>query len=243
MMSVSVRGFIMRHLLVIPVTLALASCAAIQPARMRLPDNLAAITTTVLRGLTGWNTGRFEAGDYLGTFRRSESTEILGDSFTRRAARAGFTVSGPGLESAIEGRCRMEERSLDAEAETPAEPMAYSCAFASEGQAIPAHLELRAVEGDETDTNRHERRGEFELDGERIAIASVHDVEGLAGGTLAPIGYVFEKDGQPIGALDLSSGPELKLPAGTEEDLARTLTLAALALAVLPDPAEGAIEE
>lgn len=233
----------MRHLLVIPATLALASCAAFQPARMRLPDNLAAITTTVLRGLTGWNTGRFEAGDYLGTFRRSESTEILADSFTRRAARAGFTVSGPGLESAIEGRCRMEERSLDAEVEIAFEPMAYSCDFASEGQAIPARLELREVEDGSTAAYRHERRGEFELDGERIEIASVHDVEGIANGTITPIGYVFEKDGQPVGALDLSSGPELKLPADIEEDLVSALTVAALALAVLPDPAERSIED
>ena len=211
----------------------LAACA---PAQMRLPDAFAASSRTEFTGFTGWNHGRFTAGPYSGGYERSADRLAFFDTFKTNSARAEFTIAGPRISTTIEARCRMRERSIDTGlVEVVTRPMAYGCEFTAEGRAFPARFELQEAQSDVL--KPYERRGEIALGGEIVQIRSVHRIEGTSLPTLAPIGYLFEQDGRPVGAVELNGKPVLILPAGTEPGLARTLTVAALALGVLYDPA------
>lgn len=101
----------------------------------------------------------------------------------------------------------------------------------------PRAVELQEAIAAGTATYRYERFGEIALGGEIVQIRSIHDIEGIQNGTITPIGYLFEQKGCAVGALELEGRPKLIVPRGTEPGLARTLTIAALALAVFQDPA------
>ncbi len=220
---------------------ALTACAAIQPAQMRLPDTLSASATNTTRitGFNGWNTGKFEAGRYNGSYQRSEGGLTLFDTWIKRSAHARFAIAGPEISSTIEAECRMRERAINAGkgVEITTNPMAFRCEFESDGQPFPARFELQEVTGGGTAAYRYERRGEIALGGEIVQIRSVHDLVGTPNGTITPIGYLFEQNGRAVGALEINGTPELIVPEGTDPGLARTLNVAAIALAVFQDPA------
>ncbi|RDS78222.1 hypothetical protein DL238_11815 [Alteriqipengyuania lutimaris] len=214
---------------------------------MRLPASFtpSSVTTTRISGFNGWNTGEFEAGEYNGSYQRSEGRLAFFDSWIQRSAKARFAIAGPEISSTIEARCRMRERALklDDGIEVTTKPMAYGCEFTADGRNIPARFELQEVTGGGTASYRYERYGEIALGGEIVRIRSAHELEGTPMGMLTPIGYVFEQRGRAVGALELNGSPELILPTGTDPGLARTLTVAALALAVFQDPANRAIDD
>jgi len=223
----------MRRFLPLASLCLLAACA---PAQMHLPDTFAASTRTEFTGFTGWNHGRFTAGSYAGEYERSAERLVFLDAYKTSTAHGEFVVAGPEIGSTIEARCRMREHSVDTGfVEVLVKPMAYGCDFTAEGRTFPARFELQEVQQDVL--KPYERRGEIALGGEIVQIRSVHRIEGTRLPTLAPIGYVFEQQGRPVGAVELNGKPALILPAGTEPGLARTLTIAALALGVLYDPA------
>jgi hypothetical protein len=67
---------------------------------------------------------------------------------------------------------------------------------------------------------------------------SVHAVEGSLLPLGTPIGYVFERDGRAVGAVELNGlTPRLWLPAG-DDDTRHASVAAAMALAVFWDPAQ-----
>lgn len=224
----------MRFFLTVVGAGALAACA---PAQLDLPDTLAgASTRTEFTGFTGWNHGTFTASGYRGEYERSADRLEFFDTFKTSSARAEFVVAGPEISSTIEARCRMRERSVDTGiVEVVTKPMAYSCDFTAEGRPFPARFDLVETQSDVF--KPYERRGEIALGGEIVQIRSLHRMAGTSLPTMAPIGYLFEQDGRPVGALELNGKPALILPAGTEPGLARTLTVATLALGVLYDPA------
>lgn len=227
----------MRHLCTLFGLSLLAACA---PAQMRLPESFAAPDTarTEFTGFSGWNHGRFTAGSYSGDYERSADRLAFFDTFKTNSARAEFTVSGPGIDSLIAARCRMRERSIDTGlVEVVTRPMAYGCEFTAGGRPFPAHFELQEVQVDPF--KPYERRGEIAVGGDTVQIRSIHRIEGAVAPVMAPIGYLFERDGRALGAVELNGKPVLILPGGTDPQLVRTLTIAALALGVLYDPANG----
>ncbi|MEW4448215.1 hypothetical protein [Qipengyuania sp. JC766] len=230
----------LRHTLWLGILL-LAGCSAIQPARMQVPESLGANPQSIeFRGFSGWNTGRFEAGPYSGTFRQTGGRTDVFDTVIERYALARFAVRGPEITSAIEGRCGMDEQalSLGDGVEMTTAPMAYRCEFTADGRPIPARFELQEVTGRGTAAYRYERIGEIALGGEVVRIRSAHDLTRTRIGTITPIGYVFERRGRAVGALELNGRPVLHMAQGTDPGLARTLIVAALALSVFSDPAE-----
>ena len=225
----------MRRFLPLIALSLLAGCAS---AQMQLPAGLAPGSRIEFTGFTGWNHGRFTAGPYAGEYERSADRTVFLDAFKTQSARAEFSVAGPEIGSTIEARCRMRERSIDTGlVEVLTRPMAYRCEFTAEGRPFPARFELQEAQSDVL--TPYERRGEIALGGETVQVRSVHHIEGTRMPTLAPIGYAFSQDGRPVGAVELNGKPVLILPAGTDPGLARTLTIAALALGVLYDPANG----
>ena len=215
--------------------LLLAGCAT---AQMRLPENLAAATRTEFTGIGGWRSGDYTAGAYAGRYERSADRLSFFGTLNEARGHSQFTIAGPGMPEAIEGRCRMRESSVDLGlVEVTTRPMAYRCEFSAGERESTAWLELQEDNGPGTPINRYVRYGRIELEGETVDIRSVHHLAGTSLPVSTPIGYVFEQRGRPVGAVELNGRPALVIEPGASPELRRTLTLAALALGVFWDPA------
>jgi len=208
---------------------------------MRLPDSLAAASRTEFEGIGGWRSGDYSAGAYSGHYERSADRWSFFDTVLEDRGHSAFTLAGPDIPVAIEGRCRMRESSLDLGlVEVTTRPMAYRCEFAAGGRPLAASFELQEFNGAGAAMTRYERRGRVMLGGETIDIRSVHHLSGTSMPVLTPIGYLFEQRGRPVGAVELNGRPALIVEPGASPALQRTLTLAALALGVFWDPASTA---
>jgi hypothetical protein len=231
----------MQRLVILAAALLAAACA---PAQMRLPAGLAASGQVLgIEGIGGGNTGRFYVGPWQGSFRRSEERLAVADAFVTNRAGAGFIIEGPGISETIEAACRMREKVIDlgALAVSP-QPMAYACEFSAEGRAFPARFELQEARTGLADAlSRRQRIGEIALGGEVVQIRSVHKLAGSPFEMASPIGYVFEQKGREVGAVELNGKARLILAEPANEGLSRTLTIAAMALALLRDPANSAL--
>lgn len=235
----------MRKFLSGTILLALTSgCSAFQPAEMRLPQNLADRSVRLpMDGFTGWTHGRFRTGDWYGGYERSEERLEFFDTFVRNSGHSRFTIEGRGVSSSIETYCRMREKVLDfGFAEFKPKRMSYRCEFTAEGREIPARLELQEVRnGLGGILNRSERRGEIALGGNTVQIRSVHKLAGSSIEMATPIGYVFERYGRAIGAMELNGSPVLYIEDLTDEGFSRTIAVGAIALAAFWDPANSAL--
>lgn len=227
----------MIRLAVLPALGLLTACAA---AEMQLPASLAANDSEriVFENMSGWETGRFHAGDYSGSYRRTLDRASLG-IFQATEGRASFSVAGPGISSSIDGHCLVRENALALDnLEIKPGKMAYRCDFEVEGNAIPARFEVQESRATLAENlNRNARVGEIGLAGQVVRFRSVHRIVGGKLPTADPMGYVFEQDGEPIGALQLNGKPVLTLPAGTDIDRRRAMMVASVALATFWDPA------
>ncbi|MGQ7828867.1 hypothetical protein [Altererythrobacter sp. Z27] len=230
----------MRRFIPLAGAWALAACAGLPPAQMRLPADLADNTRVEFQGVSGWTHGRFTVGEYSGGYQRSEERLAFFDTWIKNSGHTEFVVEGPAISTTIEARCRVQEKILDlGSLEFKTKPMSYSCEFTANGRPFPARFELQEVrEGLSGALSKEARRGEILLGGEAVQIRSVHRIEGSPFAMASPIGYVFEQDGRPVGAVELNGRPVLILPRGTDQGLARTLTIAALALGLFWDPAD-----
>jgi hypothetical protein len=231
----------MKKTATILLALLASACSGIPAAEMRLPPSLAEAPrqTLPIEGIGGGNRGRFYVGRWQGSFTRSEERLAIFDALVTNRGHADFVIEGPGISWTIEADCRMRERviEVDVVSFTPA-PMAYACRFTAAGEAFPARFELQEVRtGIADDLSRRQRMGEIALGGEVVQIRSVHKLEGSPFELASPIGYVFEQQGRSVGAVELNGQPRLILADPANEGLSRTLTIAALALALLRDPA------
>jgi hypothetical protein len=117
--------------------------------------------------------------------------------------------------------------------------LAYECDFSEQGKGVGVRFTLQ--EGRDAGvpkTLQAERRGRIDFNGTTLTMRSVHAVEGSPLPLGTPIGYVFERDGRAVGAVELNGlTPRLWLPAG-DDDTRRASVAAAMALAVFWDPAQ-----
>jgi len=157
-------------------TLALGGCAAIQPARMALPQDLSSSAVTVpVTGIGGGRSGAFRVGPYSGRFTRSdERLGIFDPVFERRDGRTDFELTGPEIVGSIRVACRAQERTVTLGVLSfEAQPMAFGCDISSTG-SDRARLVVRAHrEGLGGRLMRQERRGEITLDGASLQILSL----------------------------------------------------------------------
>lgn len=236
----------MRLLALLTLPVLVSACAAFPPAQMRLPPPLAEQSVQIpVEGIGGWTRGRFRAGGFSGDYERSENRLAFFDTFIRNSGHSQFAIAGPGISSTIEAGCRMHERALDfgIVAFTP-KRMAYRCELTADGRAIPARFELQEVRtGLGGALNVRERRGEIALGGETVQIRSVHKLVGSPIEMANPIGYVFEQNGRPVGAVEINGTPVVTIADFADEGLVRTIIVAAMALAIFWDPANNALDE
>ena len=229
----------MKHLLISAVAALATGCASIQPAQMQLPAGLAARTTpTAIEGLGGGTRGGFRVAQATGQFSRSATRLAFFDVVTTDRGAATFSLAGGAIGAPVNARCGFKQRTVTiAIVQFTPKPFAYECEFAG---AVAGRLTLQeAQEGARTLTT--ERHGQIATQGAPIALRSVHRVHGSPLPLAHPIGYVMERDGAAIGAVELNGpAPRLWLPNDAQDDARHAVLLAALALALLWDPASSA---
>jgi hypothetical protein len=223
---------------------ALGGCAAIQPARMALPESLALSAETVpFSGISGRRTGAFQLGPYSGRFTRSDERLAMFDPlFEQRDGTTDFELTGPDIDGAIEAACRGRTRAVTLGVIRHAvQPMTFSCVISSSDPS-PAELEVRASrERADGRLTGWEREGYISLEGVSLQIRSVRDVEGTALQLETPIGYVFEHEGIPVGAVETNGRPVVRYRPGASASVKRAVTVGATALALFWDPRESAL--
>lgn len=218
-------------------------------ARMALPEDFSVRAERIgIDGFGGRNEGHYTLGDFSGEFARIESRFAIGDPlYAQNRGQSSFTLAGPGFADTVTATCEMRRQAVTIGVLTfDPEKMSYHCSF--EGTtAAPASLVLAEPEPENLRARMlaiSDRQGESKLGEMTLAIRSVHryaDSQLLAP---TPVGYVLEREGRTVGAVELSDiDPTLVLPADEPDAVRTAILITALALAVLRDPATSALEE
>lgn len=186
----------------------LAGCGAIQPARMSVPDEVAARNERIeLRGLGAGTQGRAPVLGRTLWFERSASRLSLFDDLARMD-RSALQWRWGEIDT-VRGDCRSRRRSHAAGiVEIVGRPLEIECRFEPDGARLTL-AESRAS----TLTLASERRGEFALGSTRWTVRSLHRPQGAVIDVAQPLGYVFEDAGRAFAAVELQgTRPVLHLP-------------------------------
>lgn len=222
---------LLRGALVALTTGGLLGCAGIETARMALPAGLHGEPVPVA-GLGAGRSGSFSVGDERGSFQRGRDRLSLFDvvSFDRATTRYELTLADGATTQAA---CLGKQTTLTVNVFTgQTRPFNLTCQWqgARSGQLTLAAPS--AIPG-----TRAERSGRYTAGDVTLELQSVHQVQGSRWSLEAPIGYSITHRGVPVGAVEINgTTPRLwRPPAGAP--LREPVTLAALALALLWDPA------
>jgi hypothetical protein len=212
--------------------LTLSACASLPAAQVALPAPLAAQTPELVEGIGIGRSGRFTVGGSSGTFNRGRDRLELFEIVNWDSAKTRYQLTladGARTEAACKGKAvEVTWRVLAANAK----PFSVDCEWRG---ARSAQLAVEAP-GLAVGT-KAERKGRFTMNSVSIEVQSLHDVQGSPLPLEAPIGYLFTQGGRPVGAIELNGPtPRLWRPAPGDA-LHEPVTLAALALALLWDPA------
>ena len=215
-----------------PALAALSGCAAVRPAAMALPAELAAAVAEPVAGIGSGRSGSFVLGGGQGRFERGRDRLDLFEAVSFDRARTRYTwVGADGRRSQAACLGRQTTASVGVAVAQP-RPFTFECEWSG---ALPARMTVSApswIPG-----SRAERSGRFSSEGVELELRSVHRVQGSPLELEAPIGYTVSHAGRPVGAIELNGNtPRLWRPAPTSP-LHEPVTLAALALALLWDPA------
>ena len=215
--------------------ISLGGCA-IRDARIAMPSELAASAERLeLRGMGGGTGGDFELAGARGRFNRSaERLALLDPLLVRHSGGGSFALAASAGGPELAGRCRYQERQVNAGpvAVTPGR-FAYVCGFARGGVPIDAELVIEDPQSAfGTLHGRAERRGTLFFEGRRLAVRSIHRDAGGGLPAPTPLGYLFEADGEAVGAVDVN-GTGKTLFAPREGPLREAVLAGGLALAIL----------
>jgi len=234
----------------IALTLMPVLSVGAKDAAIRLPDEFAAASMRIaFTGFGGFNRGRYSGAEFRGEFLRTESRlGIFDPLYVRNKGHSGFTIEGSDGAAEISADCRALERTATIKVVTiDLKKLAYSCEFAG----LDAAGEMRFVLGEpkrqglkERLLARDRRTGEASIFGFNFILNSVHDYDGSALGSQAPLGYLLESDGAIVAAVDMLDWSPIVHVRGDLSDAQRKATMiVALSLAVLRDPANSTLED
>lgn len=216
-----------------------AACVSVQPAKMALPEGLDTRTErTTLQGAGGGTSGSFEIAGVKGTFQRSASRVEFFDallSFDRGRVRYAL-VDGDRVRAEAQCGMRQTEGQLGVVQFTP-KKLTFTCDFSGTGQTTRLTLQ-EARERSNPLAPHGQRQGTIVAGDLQLAIRSSHDLVGSPLKLPIPIGYVIEHNGRAVAAVELNGlSPTVLLPLRGQPQLREPTLLAAIALALLWDPA------
>jgi hypothetical protein len=237
-------------LVAVAAVAALASLplSAQRAARMELPADLAArVERLSFEGFGGRNEGSYTLGDLAGEFTRIESRWAIADPlYAQNRGRSSFTLSGPGFETPLAASCEMRRGAVTVGVVTfDPQKMTYECsAEGTDGSPLLVLGEPKPESFRARMLAIADRRGEARFGGVILAIRSVHRYSGSRLTASMPVGYLLEIADRAVGAVELTDvDPAVYAPAAETADVRAAVIVAALALAVLRDPASSALED
>lgn len=211
---------------------ALAACTSLPAAQVALPAPLATQAPEPVEGIGLGRSGGFTVGAASGSFNRGRDRLELFELVNWDSAKTRYALTladGARTDAACKGKAvEVTWRVLAANAK----PFAFECEWRGARSAqLAVNAPVLAV------GMKAERSGRFTMNGLSLDVQSLHNVQGSPLPLEAPIGYLFSHNGRPVGAIELNGlTPRLWRPA-TGDALHEPVTLAALALALLWDPA------
>lgn len=207
-----------------------AGCGVVREARMAQPASLAAVAEESF-GKPGWGRrGEFELAGQRVRYERGADRLSLFDTLATGRAPLRYTWSGPAGDSEADCTARQTEVMAGVLA-VATKPWTLNCRWRGASDATLQIGEGRVQWGQAT------REGSYQRGDLTLALRSVHRLEGAAIATAAPVGYEMLHAGQVVGSVDLSRGvPRLRRP-DPATPLGRAVTEAALALALVWEPA------
>ena len=232
--------------LAIPAQLALGA----KGASIRLPDEFAARSVRIpFTGFSGYNRGNYRGGEIQGEFTRIESRlGVFDPLYVANRGKSSFTIEQPAGTVQVSADCQAIERTATVRFVTlDLEKLVYSC----EIQGLDLGSDTRFVLGEpkregfkEKLLARDRRIGEASVLGQEFVFESVHEYRDSKLNSQTPLGYLIHSDGELVAAVDLLDwSPIVHFKLESNEMERRATAIVALALAVLRDPANSALEE
>lgn len=219
-------------------------------AQIELPAELDASADRLpVAGFGGHNKGTFEFAGYHGEFTRGESRlGIFDPLYVANRGKSSFTLRRTGSGDSISGSCRMEKNAVTIGIVTfDPKKLSYICDIRANGAAQSATLVLgqpKAKGFKQRFLAKDLRHGELQLHGHYLTMESVHNYKGTSLGSQSPLGYLLMHGDRVIAALELTDvNPTIFVARDLAAELRESVLAGAVALAVLRDPADSALED
>jgi hypothetical protein len=230
--------------------LASVSALALPTARIELPEGLDSRAERLpVSGFGGHNKGVYQLAEYHGEFKRGESRlGVMDPLFVSNKGRSSFTLQDADAAELLRADCEFVRKSVTINVVTfDPKKMTYQCEFRREGSLLGARLAIGHPKPSgfkERLLARDSRRGESNIFEQHLFIESLHRYEKSRFDSSAPIGYVLSREGRAVAALELTDiNPTVIIAPDLTADLRRSAIATALALSVLRDPANSALED
>lgn len=236
--------------LLLATAAASAVAYGLDTARIALPGDLATQAERMaLSGFGGRNKGSFELEGFHGEFTRGESRlALLNSAYVSNRGKSSFTLRDGASSELISAQCEMSKKTVTIDIVTfDPKKMVYQCDFRRDGTLLGARLVIGHPKASGFKAKflaMDTRRGEAHILDNHLLIDSLHAYQGTKLQSSAPVGYQLTHNNRAIAALELTDvNPTLYLVPDATDDLRRSVLATALALAVLRDPADSALEE
>jgi hypothetical protein len=247
---------LMRRLSPSTAVVALLVTASINPvsesrsASIRLPEELARSSTRIaFTGFGGYNRGNYSGGEYHGEFTRTESRlGVFDPLYVGNRGKSSFTIENSTGRVLLAASCRMSRNSATVRFVTlDLKKMAYECDFQGSEGLVDSRLVLgepKRVGFKEKLLARERRRGEAVISDEQLTIESMHEYEDSPLDSQTPLGYMLESSGVVVATVDLLDwNPVVHIRDGLTDTQRLAAYVVSVALAVLRDPTNSALEE
>lgn len=223
---------------------------ALKTAQMQLPpDFMSLAERNPISGFGGHNKGSFSLDNFHGEFTRGESRmSLLNSLYVSNKGQSSFLLQDASSTEIISASCAMKKSAVTIDVLTfDPKKMSYQCDFTKAGQLLGSRLVLGQPKAEGVKEKLYAkdlRRGEAILFDQHLLIESVHKYEGSKLQSPAPVGYLLRDGEQVVAALELTDvNPTLFIMREASENLRHSVLATALALAVLRDPANSALED
>lgn len=212
------------------VALLAAGCATVREAHMAQAASVAGVAEEPF-GKPGWGRrGEFMLSGQRVRYERGADRLSLFDTLATGRSTLRYTWSGPAGDVTADCAARQVEASAKGFSAT-VKPWTLNCRWSGASDAVLQIGEGQVRRGQATREGSY-RRGELTL-----GLRSVHLLEGSSLVQSSAVGYEMLHEGQVVASLDLASGlPRLRRP-DPATPLGRAATEAALALALVWEPA------
>lgn len=217
---------------------------------MQLPAEFEARATRVkAEGFGGRNKGSYKIGDYRGAFTRGESRlGVFDPVYVASKGKSSFTFQQAGQAAPLEAKCQMAKSAVTAGVVTfDPKKMSYRCDFHRGGALLGANFVMGQPKAEGMKGRflaRDLRAGESVNGPIHMTFESVHSYKGTSLSSQAPVGYLVRSGDTVVGAVELTDwNPTFYFVDDLEPDTREWLVVTALAIAVLRDPADSALED